>query len=268
LPSDPITVNVKLAIDPINISELILTKEELALIKVGPQEINNLIFDVISKIFTIDSSIKDKVIKGLKVSRSDANPYIFTLIANPGYLINENSETLPSNPITVNVKLSIITLGTEDLLITEEDIAKFHPDGIIDINNFEIIQKLFELPLAMELPQAQESFKATLSPISGRTNLHQIILIANPGFVFNDGAPTLPSNNFLVSKKLVITPSDLTGLEITDEDIAKFNTAGTITDLNFVIIQKLFKLPAEMELLQAQESFTARITTTTGNMRK
>jgi hypothetical protein len=116
------------------------------------------------------------------------------------------------------------------------------------------------------LLKAQESFTAKATPSKG--NMSKLTLTANTGFTFNNYLDkTLDSSNFLVSKKLVITPSNLTGVKITDEDIAKFNTAGTITDLNFPIIQKLFKLPAEMELLQAQESFTARITTTTGNMR-
>jgi hypothetical protein len=192
-----------------------------------------------------------------------------TLTANPGFVFNDLEEsTLDSYEFSVNVKLNISAItNLNGVKITEEDVAEFNTNGTITELNFPIIQKLFKFDPTITLLQAQESFTAKATPSKG--NMSKLTLTANPGFTFNNYFDKiLHSSNFLVSKKLVITLSDLTGLKITDEDIAKFNTAGTITDLNFPIIKKLFKLPAEMELLQAQESFTARITTTTGNMSK
>jgi hypothetical protein len=69
-------------------------------------------FAIISKVFNFETSIKDDVMKGLKVSRTDElttteNPFRLRLTANPGYLINENSKNLLSNIFQVVVKLAI-----------------------------------------------------------------------------------------------------------------------------------------------------------------
>jgi hypothetical protein len=103
----PVNV-VKLAITAKDFEEISINREDMDFIEVGPQEITDSIFDIISKVFNIEPTLKNKVKSGLKISRNEINPYIFTLTTNPGYLINIDQTELPSVPFFVNVEHLII----------------------------------------------------------------------------------------------------------------------------------------------------------------
>jgi hypothetical protein len=168
------------------------------------------------------------------------------LTAKEGFTFNDyEAKSIESVPFTVNDKMEI-TARTNLLNanITEEDIAKFHPNGTIDINNFEIIQKLFKLPAEMKLPQAQESFKATLSPISGITNMRKVTLTANLGFVFNDSEESsIESGEFLVNVNLPISEKDLSLAKITTTEILSFGlTSKVIEGPQVEIINRIFNI--------------------------
>jgi hypothetical protein len=163
-----------------------ITPEEMINITGINQNIDETKFNIISKVFDIDPSIKEDVLKGLEIKRNgpeSGNTYTLILTAKPGYTVN-SIEFITSKEFTVIIDLLVTNKPSNEMTIsgTEIDsISETYQDVTSDILDIMIKVFRFDMALSSDLIKGLQVKRVNLTTI----NTHQFVLKVKDGYNIN-----------------------------------------------------------------------------------
>jgi hypothetical protein len=143
--SNPFILTIGLDFRKKPTNQITVTENDITNFAKGPITKDN--FDIIKKAFEtiVDLPLAQSGFTVELIQTIDGLNQI-KMTANKGYLFNYNSDTMISEPFKALGVMEITPLGNIDTVdIKVEDLNSFTADGLINENNFKVIQKLFVL---------------------------------------------------------------------------------------------------------------------------